>query len=47
MQGHLRLQSNAEHFDIAFVIAKFRFCGALFKRILACEQGIFERKFSE
>ena len=30
--------------DIAFAIAKFSFCGALFQRILAWERGIFKRE---
>ena len=31
--------------DIAFAITKFSFCGALFKRILAWERGIFKRGY--
>ena len=34
LQEHLQLQSSVQLFDIAFVIKKFSFCGALFKRIL-------------
>ena len=33
---HVQLQSNLQLFDISFAIKKFSFCGALFKRILAC-----------
>ena len=40
MRGHLQLPSSVQLFDIAFVIKKFSFCGALFKRILVWKQGI-------
>ena len=43
MQGHLQLPSSVQLFDIAFVIKKFSFCGALFKRILAWKQDISKR----
>ena len=33
---HVQLQSSLQLFDISFAIKKFSFCGALFKRILAC-----------
>ena len=43
VQGHLQLQSSVQLFDIAFVIKKFSFCGALFKRILAWKRDISKR----
>ena len=43
VQGHLQLQSSVQLFDIAFVIKKSSFCGALFKRISAWKQDIFNR----
>ena len=43
MQGDLQLQSRVQLFDIAFVIKKFSFCGALFKRILAWKKGISKK----
>ena len=34
---------SVQRFDIAFVIKKSSFCGALFKHILAWKQGISKR----
>ena len=39
----IQLRSSVQLFDIAFVIKKSSFCGALFKRILAWKQGISKR----
>ena len=35
VQGHLQLRSSVQLFDIVFVVTKFSFYGAVFKRILA------------
>ena len=43
MQGHLQLQSSVKLVDIAFVIKKFSFYGALFKRILAWKSNISKK----
>ena len=43
VQWHLQLQSSGQLSDIAFVIKKSSFCGALFKRILAWKQGISKK----
>ena len=43
MQGHLQLQSSVKCFDKAFAVTKFSLFGALFKRILAWEQGISKK----
>ena len=39
MQGHLRLQSSMQLFDIAFAIQKFNFCDVSFKRNLSWKEA--------
>ena len=43
VQEHLQLQSSVQLFDIVFTIKKFRFFGALFKRILTWKRDISKR----